>query len=173
MTSNIFAGFRAMGIYLFDPDVIPCHAFGLCEVTEVKTLFKGSDNTLAKMIWFCYICSEDRVEDMIRCSICDKYINELCAGVEKWDTIVRFKCPECEENRFFNLPTLSLYARWFLLGSIKASNSVKSFLNFEGNFSQVRERRLMATLLSPITMAKKAFRFWNSLQLKQENNNSN
>ena len=39
------------------------------------------------------------------------------------------------------------------------------FLNLEGRRSQVCVSRLTAPLLSPITKAKNAFRFWYSLQL--------
>jgi hypothetical protein len=66
----------------------------------------------------------------------------------------------------WSFPTLIRYDRWFRLGSMRLSNSVYSLRNFEGSFSHVSESRLTATLLSPITMAKKAFRFWYSLQLQ-------
>lgn len=69
----------------------------------------------------------------------------------------------------WSFPTLILYARWFRLGSMRLSNSVYSLRNFEGSFSHVSESRLTATLLSPITMAKNAFRFWYSLQLQTIN----
>lgn len=65
-----------------------------------------------------------------------------------------------------SLLTLTLYDLWFRLGSIRDSNSVYSFRNFEGSFSHVNESLDIAMLLKPITMAQKAFKFWYSLQLK-------
>lgn len=67
---------------------------------------------------------------------------------------------------------LTLYALWFLLGSMIASNSVKSFRNFDGSLSQVLDNLDTATLLRPITIAQNAFRFWYSLQLKNKNRKS-
>lgn len=60
-----------------------------------------------------------------------------------------------------------LYARWFRLGSISASNSANSFLNFDGNLSQVCDNLEQAIFERPITTAKNAFKFWYSLQLKR------
>lgn len=58
-----------------------------------------------------------------------------------------------------------LYARWFLDGSMKLSNSAKTFRDFDGSRSQVCVSLDNAVLPRPMTMAKKAFRFWYSLQL--------
>lgn len=58
-----------------------------------------------------------------------------------------------------------LYARWFRLGSIRASNSAKSLRNFDGSLSHVCVSRETAEFDIPITMAKNAFKFWYSLQL--------
>ena len=55
--------------------------------------------------------------------------------------------------------TISLYRRWFLDGSIADSKSENIFLNLFGNFSQVWDKRLTATLLKPIIMAKKEYKF--------------
>lgn len=52
-----------------------------------------------------------------------------------------------------------LYARWFRLGSISASNSVNNLRNFDGNLSQLCVSREQALLANPITTAKKAFKF--------------
>lgn len=43
---------------------------------------------------------------------------------------------------------------------------MKTLRNFEGIFSQVCVNRETAWLDKPITIAKNAFKFWNSLQLK-------
>lgn len=61
-----------------------------------------------------------------------------------------------------------LYARWFRLGSISASNSEKSFRNFEGSLSHVWLNLDTAVFDIPITIAKNAFRFWYSLQLEMK-----
>lgn len=65
-----------------------------------------------------------------------------------------------------SLPTNTRYARWLRLGSMRASNSWKILRNFEGIFSQVWCSRVTAIFDRPITMAKKALRFWYSLQLE-------
>lgn len=54
--------------------------------------------TKKKESWYCFICNEDRVEDMISCNFCKKYVHELCAGVDKHDKIHRYECPYCEDD---------------------------------------------------------------------------
>lgn len=66
-----------------------------------------------------------------------------------------------------SFPTNMRYVLWLRLGSIRASNSINTLRNFEGIFSQVCVNRETALLDKPITMAKNAFKFWNSLQLKE------
>lgn len=44
--------------------------------------------------WYCYVCDEDRIADMRRCSVCLSYIHEDCVGLSKEDKEV-FVCPKC------------------------------------------------------------------------------
>jgi hypothetical protein len=43
--------------------------------------------------WFCDMCRQESVEDMIRCMACNKGVHETCAGVKKG--IKRFFCFSC------------------------------------------------------------------------------
>lgn len=43
--------------------------------------------------WFCFICEESVVEDMVQCTLCRKWAHETCAGVQKQETA--FLCDFC------------------------------------------------------------------------------
>lgn len=64
-----------------------------------------------------------------------------------------------------NFHNSHLYALWLRLGSIRASNSVKSFRNLEPSLSQLWPNLETAEFDIPMTTAKNAFKFWYSLQL--------
>lgn len=36
-----------------------------------------------KSDWFCFICGEDREENMIQCLKCKSWVHDVCAGVDK------------------------------------------------------------------------------------------
>jgi hypothetical protein len=33
--------------------------------------------------WYCFICEESSVQDMVQCIVCKKWAHETCAGVDK------------------------------------------------------------------------------------------
>lgn len=44
--------------------------------------------------WFCSICEEKRIEDMIQCTKCRSWCHELCAGVQPGTQT--FSCDLCK-----------------------------------------------------------------------------
>nr|CAI5855461.1 unnamed protein product [Callosobruchus analis] len=45
--------------------------------------------------WYCHLCDEDQVRDMILCSMCSRYVHEECVGLTKMDREPIFICPSC------------------------------------------------------------------------------
>lgn len=45
--------------------------------------------------WYCFICDEDRQDDMRCCVKCKKYVHEICVGLTKYDND-QFTCPCCD-----------------------------------------------------------------------------
>jgi hypothetical protein len=43
--------------------------------------------------WFCSVCEESSIEDMVQCLLCDKWVHEKCAGSKK--KIQKFVCSNC------------------------------------------------------------------------------
>lgn len=45
--------------------------------------------------WMCFICEEDRIENMSLCRICVRYLHDKCGGIRKNTNLSTYKCPEC------------------------------------------------------------------------------
>lgn len=48
---------------------------------------------VAEEDWYCFICGESVVEDMVQCTMCEKWAHETCACVEKHE--MTFECDNC------------------------------------------------------------------------------
>lgn len=46
--------------------------------------------------WFCKLCQENLIEDMVQCSACKSWVHESCAGVSK--DKLEFTCDFCLQN---------------------------------------------------------------------------
>lgn len=47
--------------------------------------------------WYCFICEECVVEDMVQCTLCGKWAHEICAGVGKHE--MTFQCDICSQQK--------------------------------------------------------------------------
>jgi ribosomal protein L37AE/L43A len=57
--------------------------------------------------WFCDMCQQEFVEDMVRCMTCNKWFHETCAGVKKGRE--RFFCFACVRSLYFSSNLNSVY----------------------------------------------------------------
>lgn len=52
---------------------------------------QGSGSKVGVEDWYCKICEERSVEDMIQCLRCKQWVHETCAGVKPGKTIFSFR----------------------------------------------------------------------------------
>ncbi|KAG8269876.1 hypothetical protein J6590_097851 [Homalodisca vitripennis] len=43
--------------------------------------------------WFCSVCEENAIEDMVQCLLCGKWVHESCAGSKA--RIKKYVCSNC------------------------------------------------------------------------------
>lgn len=54
--------------------------------------------SLRESDWFCFLCNETRIEDMVQCEKCMQWSHETCAGYSTTEGERRFVCDLCDKE---------------------------------------------------------------------------
>jgi hypothetical protein len=65
---------------------------------EIRTTTEEvEDLSSTSKSWMCFICDEDRIENMSLCKFCLRYLHDKCGGITKNTNLSTYRCPECAE----------------------------------------------------------------------------
>lgn len=73
--------------------VQPSSSGNLQKKSRKKTCQRKIESSKSEESWYCFICGEDRKEDMVQCQKCNTWVHEKCAGNYKIDKV--FFCNTC------------------------------------------------------------------------------
>lgn len=62
---------------------------------EILPKTEKVDIEFNKELWYCFLCNEEHIEDMVRCLVCNQWAHEMCAGCEDEPSREKFVCDIC------------------------------------------------------------------------------